>query len=195
MNIRAYQHSDETGWLRCRVLSFLDTAYYDNVLTEKEEYTHPVIELVAIIDDQVVGLLDIEYEENEKTVCTIGAGRGGMIWHIAVHPDYRRRGIAQELLREAENQARQLGLAYLEAWTRDDEWVNAWYEQNEFKKKDSYLHVYAESREEVDQWLGETLSEDRPVSLFAHYIGENKDHIMKMYNRVYECNGYVKALD
>ncbi|AJH18514.1 GNAT family acetyltransferase [Bacillus mycoides] len=37
------------------MLSFLDTAYYDNVLRGKEKYENPAIELVAIHEEQVVG--------------------------------------------------------------------------------------------------------------------------------------------
>lgn len=48
MEIRDYQIEDETSWVRCRVLSFLDTAYYDIVAREKERYQHPSIELVAV---------------------------------------------------------------------------------------------------------------------------------------------------
>ncbi|WP_144265415.1 GNAT family N-acetyltransferase, partial [Nosocomiicoccus sp. HMSC059G07] len=93
MIIRDYEVSDEAGWVRCRVLSFLQTAYFDNVLTEKERYDNPAIELVAEIDGQIVGLIDVEYETEELTVCSRGAGLGGMIWHIAVQPDYYRQGI------------------------------------------------------------------------------------------------------
>lgn len=35
MKIRKYQQEDESSWLRCRVLSFLDTAYYDIVIKKK----------------------------------------------------------------------------------------------------------------------------------------------------------------
>jgi hypothetical protein len=70
MFVRPYQTEDEIGWVRCRVLSFLDTAYYDNVLQVKETYNNPAIELIAIEGDQVVGLLDIEYEVEEGTVCS-----------------------------------------------------------------------------------------------------------------------------
>ena len=38
MEIREYQPKDEIGWVRCRVLSLLDTAYFDNVLKGKEKY-------------------------------------------------------------------------------------------------------------------------------------------------------------
>lgn len=75
--------------MRCRTLSFLDTAYYDNVLREKELYDNPAIELVAQINNQIVGLIDVECEEQVQTVCTGDKGRGGMIWHIAVHPDFQ----------------------------------------------------------------------------------------------------------
>lgn len=98
MIIRNYTEKDEQGWLRCRVLSFLNTAYFDNVLNKKEIYENPSIELVAEKDNQIVGLLDIEYEQEPKTVCTAKEKNGGMIWHIAVHPDYQRQGIGERLL-------------------------------------------------------------------------------------------------
>ena len=88
MEIRTYQQEDERGWLHCRVLSFLDTAYYDIVLNQKETYRNPAIELVAIEDDKVIGLLDIECEEKPMTLCTADQTLGGMITHLAVHPDY-----------------------------------------------------------------------------------------------------------
>jgi hypothetical protein len=47
------------------LLSFLDTAYYDNILREK--YENLVIELIAIHADRVVGLIDFEYEIEEHT--------------------------------------------------------------------------------------------------------------------------------
>src|SRR5699024_1787393 len=115
MEIRLYDPTmDEIGWVRCRVLSFLDTAYFDHVLTEKEKYQNPAIELVAIYDHQVVGLLDIEYEKEIETVCTRGNVLGGMIWHIATHPDYQRMGIGTRLLEKAEEIAKKEGLDYLD---------------------------------------------------------------------------------
>ncbi|SET50458.1 Ribosomal protein S18 acetylase RimI [Oceanobacillus limi] len=177
MRIREYQSTDEKGWLRCRVLSFLDTAYYDNVLTQKETYENPSIELVTIEDGMVVGLIDIEYEQEERTVCSQGVGLGGMIWHIAVHPDYGRQGIGSELLFAAEEVAKRKGLNRLEAWTRNDEWVNNWYEKNNFHKIDSYLHVYMEGSQELKDSLKSEIPSLYPVQAFAHYTGKEKDSI------------------
>lgn len=144
MIIRAYKDSDEIGWLRCRVLSFLHTAYFDNVLNKKKSYENPAIELVAELNGQIVGLIDVEYEKEEKTVCSRGEGLGGMIWHIAVHPDYYRQGIGEKLLHAAEKQAINIGLNRFEAWTRDDPCVRNWYEKMLFLNVHSYYHIYLE---------------------------------------------------
>ncbi len=82
--IRPYTDADERGWLECRVLAFLDSAYFDAVEREKEHYDRPSVELVAEVGDRIVGLIDVELEEGPGTVCEERPGLGGMIWHIAV---------------------------------------------------------------------------------------------------------------
>ena len=193
MKIRPYQKEDETGWVRCRVLSFLNTAYYDHVLRSKEQYENPTIELIAEINGMVVGLIDVEYELKPRQVCT-GEGLGGMIWHIAIHPDYQSKGIGKCLLEEAETIAGEKGLLFLEAWTRDDVYVNKWYEQQGFRKSDSYLHVFLESDEEINR-AGFTMKHGlRPMSIFAHYSGTDGEQVRNAYNRVHECTGYTKQI-
>ena len=53
--IRPYVDADERGWLECRVLAFLDSAYYDAVEREKEHYERPSVELVAEVDGRSSG--------------------------------------------------------------------------------------------------------------------------------------------
>lgn len=192
IEIRSYRKEDETGWIRCRVLSFLDTAYYDNVLREKEKYENPTIELVAVYENQIVGLIDIEYELEERTVCSRGTGLGGMIWHIAVHPDFRRMKIGNQLLNEGEKLAKERKLNRLEAWTRDNLWVHGWYEKNGFVKVDSYLHVYSDHTDEIKGVMKSNIDQLYPVQTFAHYSGENKEEIRKQFKRVHDCFCFEK---
>ncbi|WP_456364914.1 GNAT family N-acetyltransferase (plasmid) [Priestia aryabhattai] len=193
--IRDYKSTDETGWVRCRVLAFLDTAYFDNVLTKKEQYENLAVELVAIENNQVVGLIDIECEIQTGTICSKKEKNlGGMVWHIAVHPDFRRTGIAYQLLCEAENRVKKLGVNYLEAWTRDDNWVNKWYLKNSFETKTSYLHVFLESSKEIQKALNSSVENLYPVQAFAHYTGTEKEKFMSEYKRVHECICYQKEL-
>jgi ribosomal protein S18 acetylase RimI-like enzyme len=190
--IRSYTEADEQGWLRCRVLGFLDSAFHDDVRQEKEHYEGPAVELVAVAGDQIVGLLDLELEPAPGVLHDTGA-RGGVIWHVAVHPDYRRRGIASALVERALELARDHGLEIVQAWTRDDDWVHRWYESRGFCRRYSYLHVYMqpeEAREEV------TLRTDalRPVLAFAHYTGDDSDGIRARFRRVHDDVLFERAV-
>ena len=194
MLIREYNEKDEIGWVRCRVLSFLHTAYFDNVLNKKEIYENPSIELVAELNGQIVGLIDVEYEKEERTVCSRGEGLGGMIWHIAVHPDYYRQGIGEQLLQEAEKRAIYFGLNRFEAWTRDDWWVRKWYEKMLFNKVESYYHIYFEGNE-MDNRLQTTIPNLHLVNAFTHYVGEEIEQFKTTNKRIHECVCYEKYLN
>jgi ribosomal protein S18 acetylase RimI-like enzyme len=184
--VRSYEPADEVGWVRCRVLSFLGSAFYDAVEREKERYDGTAIELVAEADGAIVGLLDVECE---TPALAERPGRGGMIWHLAVHPDHQRRGIAAALLEEAERRARERGLERLEAWTRDDAHVQRWYETHGFTLIDGYLHVYLE-RDDLRRYDGEL----RLVKAFAHYTGDQPEEIRQRYARVHDDVLYEKRL-
>ncbi|MFS0560770.1 hypothetical protein AB1K91_08510 [Terribacillus sp. 179-K 1B1 HS] len=66
MEVKAYASKYEESWLRCRVLAFLHTAYFDDVVQAKPKYDNPSLELVVLENDVVIGLLDIEMENRAK---------------------------------------------------------------------------------------------------------------------------------
>lgn len=69
VTIRPYTDADERGWVVCRVLSFLDSAFYDDVRQTKERYESPATELVAGMPVRSWGLLDAECEVEPGTAC------------------------------------------------------------------------------------------------------------------------------
>ncbi len=192
--VRKYELKDEIGWLRCRVLAFLDSAYYDDVYTSKESYESNSIELVAERKGQIIGLLDIECESRPGSVCskTMDSSEqhlAGMIWHLAVHPDFRREGIATSLLEESIVEAKRRGLSRFEAWTRDDKWVEEWYHSKDFKWIQSYYHVFISSNEMSSGEVAIGIDRLKPVSVFAHYTGNNSA-ITQRFKRVHKCSRY-----
>ena len=193
VTIRGYGDADERGWLRCSVLSFLETAYFDSVFREKPRYEHRSIELVAELDSEIVGVIDVECEEEPGTVCTVCADRdgpvlGGMIWHLAVHPDHQLRGIGAMLLHEARRRAETWGIGCLEVWTRDDAGTLRWYEAQGFEWVKSYLHVYLQAKSETEGVISSTLPSLTPVQVFAHYTGDEREKVRARFARVHECN-------
>ncbi len=146
MVIRAYTKDDELAWLRCRVLSFLDCSYYNDVLTQRETYENESICLVAEDGGKIIGLIDVEMEKDAGSLCTAGNQRGAVIWHLAVLPEYRREHVAASLWDEAKKQLIAKGIRYCEAWTQEDEAANRWYAAQGFRniKEHNWLRCYAQ---------------------------------------------------
>ena len=170
----------------CRLLSFLDTAYFDDVRRSKERYEQFAIELVAERAGEVVGLIDVECEDDPGTICEERPGLGAMIWHLAVHPDHQRRGIGTTLLRAAEGAARKRGIERFEAWTRDDEATRAWYEASGFDRVYSYLNVWIATDDGLRDLFPITDDGIRPVEMFAHYTGDDHEAVRTRFSRVHE---------
>ena len=192
--IRKFTKYDEEGWVRCRVLAFLDSAYYDDVHREKEHYESQSIELVAEVQGEIVGLIDIECENEPHTVCSSSSDGdesrlAGMIWHLAVHPGFRRQGIAKGLLQQAIEESRELGLSRQEAWTRNDGQAEMWYQKQGFQRAESYYHIYIDSDEITPEILNAKVSGMYLRSTFAHYTG-NDTSIISKFKRVYRCSRY-----
>lgn len=145
MIIREYTTKDELGWLRCRVLSFLDCSYYNDVLTKREIYENDAICLVAEEDGKIVGLIDAEIEKEAGSLCAAGKQPGAVIWHLAVMPEYRRNHVAAALWAEVRKQLTEKGIRYCEVWTQEDEAANHWYISQGFHnvKEQNWLRCYA----------------------------------------------------
>ena len=94
--VRDYATGDEPSWLRCRILAFLTTAYFDDVVSTKPDVLAPGFGLVAVTPhDTVVGLMDVAIEDTAASIDT-----------LAVHPDHQYRGIARSLLSHALSRVR-----------------------------------------------------------------------------------------
>ena len=140
--IREYCDSDEPGWVRCRLIPFLDCSYYDDVRRNKEQYNNPSICLVAEENGQIVGIIDVEYENSIGDVCYLKGDLGATIWHLGVLPENRQNYVATKLWEAAKNALLKKGIKRFEVWTQDDSAANKWYEKQGFLFKESYLNAF-----------------------------------------------------
>ena len=187
-----YKPKFEQGWLRCRVLSFLNTQYYNDVRQVKEEYNNDSIELIAVESDKDIGLIDVEIEKTPGSICNQKGIITGMLWHIAIHPDYQRMGIGEALLNKVRLKLLERGIKRLEAWTKEDEATRNWYYKNDFKKFQSYYHVTMKGSF-VN--LKERIEGEKGMSAFSHFTGDNPSIIEDHAEKIEECIGFVKVLE
>ena len=177
--IRRYEPADESSWLRCRVLSFLSTCYYDDVLTARP--AAPAVQLVAVEGGFVVGLLDLEIDGDLATIDT-----------VATHPDHQGRGIASSLLAQA--LAELPGdVTTVDAWTREDELALAWYRARGFEESDHYLHVCKGWDEPSEGW-GSPDGLSAPVTAFCHARLEDEAALRSRFSRVYVCRRFSRPV-
>ena len=187
--IRPYNSSDQENWLKCRLVSFHDSAYYDDVYTTKPVFDNLSLELVAEINGKIIGILDLEKDNKNGSICYCKSGSGAMVWTIAVLPEYRRFGIASQLVLKALDWAKSKDINFIEAWTRDDKWVIDWYESIGFVRFHSYWHIYFKG--DNAKSLFESNDKDiAPQSVFAHSDKDPRTLDQNKIDRFYKCSGY-----
>ncbi|MFG3341500.1 GNAT family N-acetyltransferase [Glycomyces sp. NPDC048151] len=184
--IRDCQPGDETAWLRCRALAFLDTSYFDAVERSKPSIDAPGFELVAAAPSgELLGVMDVSVDGETATIDT-----------IAVHPDHRSRGIGLALLQEAIRRATPVATT-LDAWTRDDPDALRWYRSNGFTEGGHYLHVYADfynDAAELDRAIAERRPSLSPIKVFLHANLEDEAAMRAQFKRVHVCRRFALEL-
>ena len=152
MIIRNYKDTDERGWVQCRVLSFLDTSYYNDVKTKKEDYENPSICLVAEENNRIIGLIDVELDS--ASLMTSKDERGAIIWNLAVLPEYRRQAVAFKLWEQMLSLLKLKDVMFCELWTQEDKPANEFYQSIGFTldTKNTWLRCYLKN-EKARTWL------------------------------------------
>ena len=83
-----------------------------------------------------------------------------------------------------------------EAWTRDDEFVNAWYTKNGFALIDEYIHWYYDSRYDNNALINKLLKMEEGTSQIMQVFGHSRimtNEIEKL-NRKYFCRRFDKII-
>ena len=146
MTIRDYCEADEQGWLYCRLNSFFDSSYFNDIKCKKEVYAKPSICLVAEENGQIVGILDMELDSEELSCAK--EERGAIVWHLGVLPQYRKKGVARVLWETAKSRMLEEGIHYCEIWTQEDTAANKFYQSAGFKIEESqtWIRCYVQGK-------------------------------------------------
>lgn len=135
ITIRNYQKNDEKEWVYTKALSYLFSDFFDDISQTKDTFNLPVftdsIELVALSDNKVVGLIDIGIYTKaiSQNYLYYPAESVAYFSNFAIHPDYQGLKIGQQLFDIAKEQLIQKNVDILAIFTRSDGPANYLYQK------------------------------------------------------------------
>ena len=194
MTYHPYQAADETKWLHCRVVSFLDSQYFDDVITKKPTYDSDSIELVVVENNAVVGFMDTQIERTPGSMCHGEGETGAVICELGVHPDCRRQGIAAHLLELTIHECKQRGIRRIQAWTREDTKTCGWYVARGFECIYYYWHVWLTGKK-LRSLVNTSIPGLTMVKAYCEYTGEKEAELAATAERMLQCRCYEHSID
>ncbi len=137
MKIRPYQPEDQEHWLNVVALAYMRSQFRDQISDVRDTYGEEdgyqaVIQLVAVIDEQIVGAIDAGVFNDDRMQHDIyvqNRGRGSYIELFAVDPARQGQGIGQALITVCLAALRQNGADVVEIFTRSDPAANSLYQK------------------------------------------------------------------
>lgn len=140
--IRRYSPSDEDDWIKCQLHAYIESVYFDVLIKVRPRYENPVIDLVGLENDTIVGILDIEIEQEQGQFCFDETERSGMISVIGVLSRYRRKGIGTKLIEKGIKLMQENYKVHrIEIWVREDPGTISWLKQIQFKEIHRFYEV------------------------------------------------------
>lgn len=96
--IRKYKKEDELEWLDLHASLMVDSYAWWIVIHKKPTYKNENIDLVAVIDNKIIGLITVEINSN---VINNIEDDYGFVWEFGIHRNYRGYGYGEKLINRA----------------------------------------------------------------------------------------------
>lgn len=124
--IREYKNSDELNWLDVHASVMVDSYAWWIVIHTKPTYKKEVVDLVAVIEDKIIGFITIEINSD---IIDIVKGDYGFVWEFGVHRNCRGNGIGKRLINKAHEIMKDRYGINKSIWYSQDEKAQRYYEK------------------------------------------------------------------
>ena len=125
-------------------------------------------------------------------MCEDRSGLAGMIWHLAVHPDHRAAPESPPPSSRKRSGSPPNAVSFASRRGRETTSTSSGgTSRHGFERIDSYLQVYVELEDGLRD-LFPIADGIRPVRLFAHYLGDDRDAVRRRFARVHDCVLYER---
>ncbi|HEO70085.1 MAG TPA: N-acetyltransferase, partial [Candidatus Hydrogenedentes bacterium] len=118
--IREYRPEDRGEWLRVHAVIMSISHAWNDVIQERPLYEgHDSTMLVAVTGGGIVGLIDVEYDNEPGELCHLKESRGGYVLEFGRLPEWSGHGLGKRLMDAAAESARAKGICRHEYWSQD----------------------------------------------------------------------------
>lgn len=120
IEIRHYRDEDEAEWMRLHAIIMTISHAWNYCIQERPAYEgHDSTRLVAVDGDRLVGLTDVQYENEPGEFCFQKDSRGGYVLEFGRLPEYGGQDLGKRLMDATVEDAKRLGYTRLEYWSQD----------------------------------------------------------------------------
>ena len=120
IEIRAYRAEDEAEWMAVHAVIMSISHAWNYCIQERPDYAgYPSTRLVAVDGDRIVGLTDVQYENEVGELCFQKDSLGGYVLELGRLPEYGGQGIGRKMMDATVEDAKRLGYERLEYWSQD----------------------------------------------------------------------------
>ncbi len=120
IEIRPYRDEDERGWMETHAIIMSISHAWNYCIQERPDYAgYESPRLVAVDGDRIVGLTDVQYENEPGELCFQKDSRGGYVLEFGRLPAYGGQELGKRLMDATVEDAKRLGFSRLEYWSQD----------------------------------------------------------------------------
>jgi ribosomal protein S18 acetylase RimI-like enzyme len=120
IEIRPYRDEDEQQWMRTHAIILSISHSWNYSIQKRPQYEgYESTRLVAIEDDNIVGLIDTQYDNEPGELCFLKDSRGGYVLEFGRLPEYGGRQIGERLIEANVEDAIKKGFHRLEFWSQE----------------------------------------------------------------------------
>jgi len=120
IQIRPYRDEDEAEWMRVHAIILSISHAWNYTIQSRPQYQgHESTRLVAVADEKIIGLTDVQYETAPGEFCFLKEPGSGYVLEFGRLPEYAGHQIGKRLIDATVEDARTRGFRRLEYWTQD----------------------------------------------------------------------------
>ena len=145
---RDLKENEGSEWLRLWGEIASESLAWQTLHHKEPEYTGKNKKIVAVLNGRIVGFLFVEIEKEAGELGLLEDSKCGFVWEFGVVKEHRGKGIAKQLISEAEKWLLSEGISRMEFWSQESG-SQKYYEKLGMEKIQSHWQFYTTLNEKI----------------------------------------------